>query len=69
MVYTTRYNANRATLVAILKNNDCVIVDMAVHASVYEGLLETNVKRFPITNLITWKGPCLMPNQSIRHEW
>ncbi len=46
-IYTTGYSANSATLLAMLKNKDCAIVDMAVHASVYEGLLETNVKRFP----------------------
>ena len=51
MVYTTGYTANSATLLALLKNNDCAIVDMAVHASVYEGLLETNVKRIPHNNI------------------
>jgi len=51
MVYTTGYTANSATLLALLKNNDCAIIDMAVHASVYEGLLETNIKRFPHNNL------------------
>lgn len=35
----------------MLKSNDCAIVDMAVHASVYDGLLETNVKIFPHNNL------------------
>ena len=34
MVYTTGYTANSATLLSMLKNNDCAIVDMAVHASV-----------------------------------
>ncbi|MBU2903449.1 aminotransferase class I/II-fold pyridoxal phosphate-dependent enzyme [Arenibacter algicola] len=51
IIYTTGYTANSATLLAMLKNNDCAIVDMAVHASVFEGLLETNVKRFPHNNL------------------
>lgn len=51
VVYTTGYTANSATLLAMLKSNDCAIVDMAVHASVYEGLLETNVKMFPHNNL------------------
>jgi glycine C-acetyltransferase len=51
IVYTTGYTANSATLLALLKNNDCAIVDMAVHASVFEGLLETNVKRFPHNNI------------------
>jgi glycine C-acetyltransferase len=51
MIYTTGYTANSATLLAMLKKNDCAIVDMAVHASVYEGLFETNIKRFPHNNL------------------
>lgn len=51
LIYTTGYTANSATLLAMLKSNDCAIVDMAVHASVYEGLLETNVKMFPHNNL------------------
>ena len=51
MVYTTGYTANSATLLAMLKSEDCAIVDMAVHASVYEGLLKTNIKRFPHNNL------------------
>ncbi|WP_158799310.1 aminotransferase class I/II-fold pyridoxal phosphate-dependent enzyme [Pedobacter sp. L105] len=52
IVYTTGYTANSSTLLALLKAGDCAIVDMAVHASVYEGLLETNVKRFPHNSLI-----------------
>jgi len=51
IVYTTGYTANSATLLAVLKKEDCAIVDMAVHASVYEGLLDTNIKRFPHNNL------------------
>ncbi|QTE23550.1 aminotransferase class I/II-fold pyridoxal phosphate-dependent enzyme [Polaribacter cellanae] len=51
LIYTTGYTTNSATLLAMLKSNDCAIVDMAVHASVYEGLWETNVKRFPHNNL------------------
>lgn len=52
IIYTTGYTANSATLLALLKSEDCAIVDMAVHASVYEGLLETNTKRFPHNSLI-----------------
>ena len=52
IIYTTGYTANSSTLLALLKGEDCAIVDMAVHASVYEGLLETNVKRFPHNSLI-----------------
>lgn len=47
IVYTTGYTANSATLLALLGEKDCAIVDMAVHASIYEGLLHTNIKRFP----------------------
>lgn len=52
IIYTTGYTANSATLLAMLKSDDCAILDMAVHASVYEGLLETNIKRFPHNSLI-----------------
>lgn len=52
IIYTTGYTANSSTLLAMLKGEDCAIVDMAVHASVYEGLLETNIKRFPHNSLI-----------------
>lgn len=51
IIYTTGYTANSSTLLALLKANDCAIVDMAVHASVYEGLSETNVKKFPHNSL------------------
>jgi glycine C-acetyltransferase len=52
IIYTTGYTANSATLLALLKGADCAIVDMAVHASVYEGLYETNIKRFPHNSLV-----------------
>lgn len=51
IVYTTGYNANSATLLAMLKEKDVAIVDMAVHASVYEGCKDTNLKMFPHNNL------------------
>jgi len=44
--YTTGYTANSATLQCLLKKEDLAILDMAVHASVYEGCQLTNVKRF-----------------------
>ncbi len=47
MIYTTGYTANSATLMSLLKKQDIAIVDMAVHASVYEGIQTTNTKRFP----------------------
>jgi len=46
LIYTTGYNVNSASLLALLKKNDIAIVDMAVHASVYEGCKETNIKIF-----------------------
>src|SRR5690606_32977341 len=51
IVYSTGYTANSATLQALLKKEDLAILDMAVHASVYEGCLSTNVKSFPHNNL------------------
>jgi glycine C-acetyltransferase len=55
ILYTTGYTANSATLQCILhkdnkdrdsKKNDIAILDMNVHASVYEGVLTTTVKTF-----------------------
>ncbi|KGE15615.1 aminotransferase class I/II-fold pyridoxal phosphate-dependent enzyme [Sphingobacterium deserti] len=46
LLYTTGYTANSATLQCLLKKEDIAIVDMGVHASVYEGCLHTNVKSF-----------------------
>lgn len=46
LLYTTGYTANSATLQCLLKKEDLAILDMAVHASVYEGCLQTNVKTF-----------------------
>ncbi|MFZ4260634.1 aminotransferase class I/II-fold pyridoxal phosphate-dependent enzyme [Sphingobacterium sp. HJSM2_6] len=52
IIFTTGYTANSSTLLAFLKNEDYAIVDMEVHASVYEGLLNTNVKKFPHNSII-----------------
>lgn len=46
IVYTTGYTSNSASLLCLLKKEDIAIVDMAVHASVYEGIMGTTVKRF-----------------------
>lgn len=46
ILYTTGYNANSATLQCLLHKEDLAILDMAVHASVYEGCLKTNTKQF-----------------------
>ncbi len=51
ILYTTGYTANSATLQCLLKKDDIAILDMAVHASVYEGCLNTNVKSFLHNNL------------------
>lgn len=52
IVFTTGYTANSSTLLSLLKEEDCAIVDMEVHASVYEGLLNTNTKRFPHNSMV-----------------
>ena len=46
IIYTTGYTANSATLMSLLQKEDIAIVDMAVHASVYEGCQLTNTKGF-----------------------
>ena len=51
VIFTTGYTANSATLLAMLKSEDVAIIDMAVHASVYEGCRDTNIKIFPHNNL------------------
>lgn len=51
ILYTTGYTANSATLQCLLHKEDLIILDMAVHASVYEGALNTNVKTFLHNNL------------------
>jgi glycine C-acetyltransferase len=51
IVFTTGYNANSSSLQALLKKEDLAILDMAVHASVYEGCQLTNVKTFPHNNV------------------
>ncbi|GGC33360.1 2-amino-3-ketobutyrate CoA ligase [Parapedobacter defluvii] len=51
IVYSTGYTANSASLQCLLRRDDLAILDMAVHASVYEGCLMTNVKTFPHNNM------------------
>jgi glycine C-acetyltransferase len=47
ILYTTGYTANSATLQCLLHKEDIAILDMAVHASVYEGCVNTTtVKTF-----------------------
>jgi glycine C-acetyltransferase len=51
ILYTTGYTANSATMQALLKKEDLAILDMGVHASMYEGCLLTNQKVFPHNNM------------------
>ncbi len=51
ILYTTGYTANSATLQCLMHKEDLLILDMAVHASIYEGGLKTNVKTFLHNNL------------------
>jgi len=51
LVFTTGYTTNSASLLALLKQNDVAIVDMAAHASVYEGLASTNTLTFYHNNM------------------
>jgi glycine C-acetyltransferase len=44
LIYATGYAANCGTLLAILNKSDIALVDMYVHASVYDGLYNTNTK-------------------------
>ncbi|WP_026898543.1 aminotransferase class I/II-fold pyridoxal phosphate-dependent enzyme [Daejeonella oryzae] len=46
IIYTTGYTANSATLMSLLQKEDIAIVDMPVHARVYEGCQSTNLKVF-----------------------
>ena len=46
LTYTTGYTSNSASLLCLLKKEDIAIVDMAVHSSVYEGIMATTTKRF-----------------------
>lgn len=51
VVFTTGYTANSATLQSLMQKEDLAILDMAVHASVYEGCAFTNKKTFPHNSL------------------
>lgn len=51
ILYTTGYTSNSASLLCMLQDEDLAIVDMAVHASVHEGLRGKNVKSFLHNNL------------------
>jgi len=47
ILFTTGYTANASTMQALLKKEDLAILDMSVHASMYEGCQLTNIKTFP----------------------
>ncbi|HZY36194.1 MAG TPA: aminotransferase class I/II-fold pyridoxal phosphate-dependent enzyme [Mucilaginibacter sp.] len=51
LIFTTGYTANSATMQALLKKEDLAILDMGVHASMYEGCQLTNIKTFPHNNM------------------
>ncbi|SMD43584.1 glycine C-acetyltransferase [Aquiflexum balticum DSM 16537] len=51
IIYNTGYTANSATFQCLLQKEDLAILDMAVHASIYEGCQLTNVKTFLHNNL------------------
>lgn len=42
MLYTTGYTANSATMLSLLQEQDLAIIDMAVHASMHEGVMPKN---------------------------
>lgn len=44
LVFSSGFGANTGTLLALLHKNDIAIVDMFAHASVFEGLYNTNTK-------------------------
>lgn len=49
--YTSGYAANCSTLLAIMGKEDIAIMDMFTHASVFDGCLCTNTKRFLHNNI------------------
>lgn len=51
IIYNTGYTANSSSLMSLLQKEDIAIVDMAVHASVFEGIQLTNTKRFLHNNM------------------
>lgn len=44
LVFSSGFGANAGALLALLRKNDIAIVDMFAHASVFEGLYNTNTK-------------------------
>ncbi|MFV0268168.1 MAG: aminotransferase class I/II-fold pyridoxal phosphate-dependent enzyme, partial [Draconibacterium sp.] len=46
ILYSSGYSANIGAFQLLLNKSDIAIVDMFVHASIYDGLIKTNVKIF-----------------------
>lgn len=56
ITYTSGYAANSSTLLSLIGKQDIAIMDMFTHASVFDGCLCTNTKRFlhnDVTSLIS----------------
>lgn len=51
ILYTSGYNANCGSLLAMLQKNDIAILDRLVHASIIDGCKNTNVKFFKHNDL------------------
>ena len=51
ITYTSGYAANCSTLLAMMGKEDIAIMDMFTHASVFDGCLCTNTKRFLHNNI------------------
>ena len=51
ITYTSGYAANCSTLLAMMDKEDIAIMDMFTHASVFDGCLCTNTKRFLHNNI------------------
>jgi len=51
ILYTSGYNANCGSLLAMLQEKDIAILDRLVHASIIDGCKNTNVKFFKHNNL------------------
>ncbi|MBB5440582.1 glycine C-acetyltransferase [Pedobacter sp. AK017] len=46
ILFTTGYTANSATMLALLNDKDLVLADMSAHASMFEGMKNTNMRTF-----------------------
>jgi hypothetical protein len=53
-IFTTGYTASSATLLSLLQKEYIAIVDRAVHTSVFEGLMMTNVRMLCIIMQDIW---------------